>query len=79
MNAKLADTLTVCDTKPELAATFAEELKHVTASLNIDVEICSCEKDEEICNADIILISAGEPRIPGVKMSREIWLLKMLK
>ena len=70
MNSKLADTLTVCDTKPGLAAAFAEELRHVTASLNIDVEICSCEKDEEVCNADIILISAGEPRIAGIKMSR---------
>jgi malate dehydrogenase len=70
MNSKLADTLTVCDTKPGLAAAFAEELKHVTASLNIDVEICSYEKDEEVCNANIILISAGEPRIPSVEMSR---------
>jgi len=70
MISELADTLTVCDVKPRLAAAFAEELKHVTSSLNIDVEIVSCEKDEEVNNADIILISAGEPRIPGVKMSR---------
>jgi malate dehydrogenase len=70
MNSMLADTLTICDIKPGLADAFAEELKHVTASLNIDVEICPCEKDEEVCNADIILISAGEPRIPEIKMSR---------
>ena len=70
MCAELADTLTVCDTKPGLAAAFAEELKHVTASLGLDVEINACEKDEEVAGADIILISAGEPRIPGVKMSR---------
>lgn len=66
----LADTLTVCDVKPGLAAAFAEELKHVKASIGIDVEINSCEKDEEVANADIILISAGEPRLPCVKMSR---------
>ena len=66
----LADTLTVCDTKPGLSAAFAEELKHVTASIGMDVEINSCEKDEEVSNADVILISAGEPRLPGVKMSR---------
>jgi malate dehydrogenase len=66
----LADTLTVCDIKPRLSAAFAEELKHVTASLGVDIEICSCEKDEEVSNADIILISAGEPRKAGVKMSR---------
>jgi malate dehydrogenase len=66
----LADTLTVCDVKLGLAAAFAEELKHVTSSIGIDVEINSCEKDEEVTNADIILVSAGEPRLPGVKMSR---------
>ncbi|MGC8895144.1 MAG: lactate/malate family dehydrogenase [Candidatus Bathyarchaeia archaeon] len=70
MCAELADTITVCDTKPGLAAAFAEELKHVTASLGLDVEINACEKDEEVTGADIILISAGEPRIPGVKMTR---------
>lgn len=70
MCAGLADTITVCDTKPGLAAAFAEELKHVTASVGIDVEINSCERDEDVCNADIILISAGNPRVPGVKMSR---------
>lgn len=66
----LVDMLTVCDTKPGLSAAFAEELKHVTASLGIDVEINSCDKDEGISNTDIILISAGEPRTPRVKMSR---------
>lgn len=70
MCSELADTLTVCDIKPRISAAFAEELKHVTASLGIDIEIYSCEKDEEVSNADIILISAGEPRTPGVKMSR---------
>jgi malate dehydrogenase len=70
MCAGLADTLTVCDVKPELAVAFAEELKHVTASIGLDVEINSCERDEEVNGADLILISAGEPRTPGVKMSR---------
>ncbi len=70
MCAGLADTLTVCDIKPGLAAAFAEELNHVTASTGLDVEINACERDEEITEADIILISAGEPRTPGVKMSR---------
>ena len=70
MSAGLADTLTVCDTKLGLAAAFAEELKHVNASTGQDVEINSCEKDEAVCGADVILISAGEPRTPGVKMSR---------
>lgn len=66
----LAATLTVCDTKPGLAKAFAEELRHVTASLQKDVKINSCEKDEQVKNADLILISAGKPRIPKVKMTR---------
>jgi len=70
MCAELADTLTVCDVKSGLAAAFAEELKHVTASNGLDVEINACERDEEVAGADLILISAGEPRTPGVTMSR---------
>ena len=79
MITELADTLTVCDEKPGLSAAFAEELKHVTSSLNTDVEIVSCEKDEEVNNADIILVSAGEPRIPGIKMSRRDLSIKNAK
>ena len=70
MEARLPDTLTLCDTKPGLAAAFGEELKHVKASARNNVEIFSCERDEQVTNADIILISAGEPRMPGIKMSR---------
>jgi malate dehydrogenase len=79
MCANLADTLTVCDIKPGLAAAFAEELKHVTASIKMDVDINYCEKDEEVNNADLILISAGEPRTPGVKMSRRDLAVKNAK
>jgi len=67
LSAGLVDELTVCDTKPGLAAALAEELKHVTASLRLDAEINSCEKDEEVSGAKIILISAGEPRTPASK------------
>ena len=70
MGAELADTITVCDTKKGLAKAFAEELRHVTASLSLDVDIISCERDEDVKGADIILVSAGKPRTPGIKMSR---------
>lgn len=76
MCAQLADTLTVCDTKPGLAAAFAEELKHVTASTGLTVEINSTNKDEGVTDADLILISAGEPREPGVRMTRRDLALK---
>ena len=68
--AKLADKLTVCDTKPGLATAFAEELRHVTSSLRLDVEIVECERDKDVTDCDIILVSAGKPRIPGVMMTR---------
>ena len=67
---KLADKITVCDIKPGLAKAFAEELKHVTASLQLDVKISSCEKSDGVTEVDLILISAGKPRTPGVKMTR---------
>ena len=70
MCAELADTITVCDTKPGLAKAFAEELRHVTASLSLDVEVIACERDEDVAGADVILVSAGKPRTPGVKMTR---------
>ena len=70
MCSQLADTITVCDTKPGLAKAFAEELRHVTASLSLDVEIIACERDEDVAGADIILVSAGKPRTPGVQMTR---------
>jgi malate dehydrogenase len=66
----IAGKLTVCDVKPGLATAFAEELKHVTASIGLDIEINSCEEAKDISGADIILISAGQPRSPGVKMTR---------
>jgi malate dehydrogenase len=68
--AGLAGTMTVCDTKPGLALAFAEELRHVAVSLGLDVKINSCEKDEDVYDADIILVSAGKPRVPGVNMDR---------
>jgi len=70
MCAELADTITVCDTKLGLANAFAEELRHVTASLCLDVEMVACERDEDVAGADIILVSAGKPRTPGIQMSR---------
>jgi malate dehydrogenase len=70
MCSAIANRLTLCDVKPGLASAFSEELKHVKASIGLDVEISSCEKAEDVVGADIILISAGEPRTPGVRMSR---------
>ena len=70
MCAGLASEITVCDTKPKLAEAFAEELRHASASVRIDIEVNGCDRDEDVAGADVILISAGQPRVPGVKMDR---------
>jgi len=70
LSSGLAREFTVCDTKTGLAKACAEELRHVAASLRLDVEVHDCDKDEEVSGADIILISAGKPRTPGTSMTR---------
>jgi malate dehydrogenase len=70
LSSGLASELTVCDVKTGLARAFAEELRHVAASLRLDVNVFDCEKDEDVSGADIVLISAGKPRTPGTSMTR---------
>lgn len=70
LSAGLASELTVCDTKKGLANAFAEELRHANASFRLDVDICDCDRDEDVSGADIILIAAGTPRPPGTKVTR---------
>ncbi|RJS89087.1 malate dehydrogenase [Candidatus Bathyarchaeota archaeon] len=66
----LADELSLVDVKPGLAWAFGEELRHAAASLRYDVEINAYERDEDLSGADLIVVTAGIPRTPGVKMSR---------
>ena len=64
------EELTVCDTKPGLAKAFREDLSHAAVAYGIDTTIHYAEKDEDVSGADIIVISAGRPRLPGEKISR---------
>ncbi len=66
----LASELSVVDIKEGLARAIYEELRHAAAALGIDVSINWFDRDEDLSGADLIVISAGYPRIPGVKMSR---------
>ena len=66
----IADELSVIDIKEGLAKAVYEELRHSAAALGIDVVINWFDRDEDLAGADLIVISAGYPRIPGVKMSR---------
>ncbi len=67
---ELAEELSLVDIKPGLAPAFAEELKHAAAGLRLDVEINAYERDEDLQGADLIVICAGHPRKPGVRITR---------
>jgi len=66
----LMDELSLVDIKPGLSWAFGEELKHAVASLNSDVKINTYENDEDVSNADLIVVCPGKPRIPGVQQDR---------
>lgn len=66
----LADELSLVDIKPGLARAVAEELKHAAAGLRLETEINWFDRDEDLSGADLIIISAGYPRLPGQRISR---------
>ncbi|MCW3979162.1 MAG: hypothetical protein NWF12_05390 [Candidatus Bathyarchaeota archaeon] len=70
LNERLADEISLVDTKPGLAWAFGEELRHVAASLRDDVEINTYEEDGAVSGADLVVVCPGKPRIPGVEMDR---------
>ncbi len=67
---RLADEISLVDTKPGLSWAFGEELRHVAASLRYDIRINTYEEDEDVTGADLVIVCPGKPRIPGVKMDR---------
>jgi len=69
-NERLADELSLADTKPGQAWAFGEELRHVAASLKYDIKINTYEEDEGVEGADLVVLCPGKPRIPGVQMDR---------
>jgi malate dehydrogenase len=66
----IADEFSLVDTEKGKAWAFGEELHHVAASLNYDVDIKAYEFDEGVEDADLIVVCPGKPRIPGIKMDR---------
>lgn len=69
-NERLADEISLVDVKPKLSWAFGEELKHAAASLKYDVEINAYDDDRAVHNADLIVVCAGRPRLPGEQISR---------
>lgn len=69
-NERLADEISLVDIKPGLSWAYGEELRHVAASLRYDVKINTYEEDEDVSDADLVVVCPGKPRIPGVQMDR---------
>jgi malate dehydrogenase len=67
---RLMDELSLVDIKPGLSWAFGEELKHAAASLGLNVEINSYEKDDSVSGADLVVVCPGKPRMPGVQQDR---------
>ena len=63
---RYVDELSLADIKPNVAAMVKEELYHASAWHGIDIEINAYEHSRFIENADLIVISAGFPRKPGM-------------
>jgi L-lactate dehydrogenase len=70
LNERLADELSLVDTKQGQAWAFGEELKHVAASLKYDIKINTYDSDDGPEDADLVVVCVGKPRLPGVKMDR---------
>jgi malate dehydrogenase len=65
----LDDKLVLVDIVPGLAQGEALDLAHAASTLGIDVEIIGTEDFSAIRGSDIVLVTAGKPRKPG--MTRE--------
>lgn len=66
----VADELTVCDTKANLARAVRNDLSHAAPGYHLDTKLYATEKDEDVTGADVVVITAGFPRPQGVHISR---------
>ena len=67
---KLAEKISLVDTKPGLSWAFSEELRHVAASTAQHVKIEAYEDNKDVSDADLLVVCPGKPRVPGVEMDR---------
>jgi malate dehydrogenase len=65
-----ADQVTLCDTKPNLARAFRDDMAHSMAGYLSDVKLDYADRDEDVSGADLVVIAAGFPRPQGVQISR---------
>ncbi|GAA5419743.1 L-lactate dehydrogenase [Sulfurisphaera tokodaii] len=61
-----ADEVMIYDIIPELPEKFEHELRHALASKRLKVELLSTNNLDDVAGADIVVITAGKPRKPGM-------------
>lgn len=67
---RVADEITVCDIKPNLARAVRNDLAHAAAGYHDDVKLYYADRDEDVSGADMVIVTAGFPRPQGVHISR---------
>ncbi len=67
----LVKELYLIDIKKNVVWGVSEDLKHALGSLRKEVRINYSSDPSDLSNMDLILVTAGKPRIPGVPMTRE--------
>jgi malate dehydrogenase len=78
----IADEITLCDIKPKLALAVKNDLSHAASSYGIDVKLYHAERDEEVNDADIVIIAAGYTRPQDKRINRRefaIYNAKVIK
>jgi len=60
------DEAVIYDIIPELPEKFEHELRHALASRKLKVEVLGTNNIEDVNGADIVVITAGKPRKPGM-------------
>ena len=64
--------LTLVDTMPGLAEAVGEEIRHSLASTRVPMKVHAYVEDEAVEGANIVLVTAGTPRVPGMENRTEL-------
>ncbi|BBD72965.1 malate dehydrogenase [Sulfodiicoccus acidiphilus] len=62
----LASEAMIYDVIPELPDKFEHELRHALATRGLNTEILSSNNIQDVNGADVVVITAGKPRKPGM-------------
>ena len=64
--------LTLVDTETGLANAVGEEIRHSLASTRVAMDVEAYEEDSAVEGADMVLITAGQPRTPEMETRAEL-------